>query len=222
MDAIANVHRSANKTLADLDPSYTMLATIVGTLVAQRLLKFLRGGTVQEDVKTLVFLALRKVPQIRRLIASEMSKATESNLKMFARTFEGTVRDRLPEDGLSIEQTKLAVDEIYALNGEYSQGQCSGAVYNDDHELTEMLMYVHKKFHWSNPLHFEVFAGIKKMESEVVAMGVSMFNGDAKCCGSMTSGGTESILMALKAYRDSARVNKRIYDPNIILPCTLR
>jgi sphinganine-1-phosphate aldolase len=42
-----------------------------------------------------------------------------------------------------------------------------------------------------------------QMESEVVSMTVKLFNGGAGSCGTMTSGGTESILLAVKAYRVS-------------------
>ena len=36
-------------------------------------------------------------------------------------------------------------------------------------------------------------------------MTAAMLNGDDDVVGSLTSGGTESILMAMKAYRDRAR-----------------
>jgi sphinganine-1-phosphate aldolase len=50
-------------------------------------------------------------------------------------------------------------------------------------------------------------------------MTISMFNGDPfKHCGTMTSGGTESILMALKAYRNYAKINSpHIKNPEVIL-----
>lgn len=41
------------------------------------------------------------------------------------------------------------------------------------------------------------------MEVEVVAMTASMFNGNpCTCVGNITSGGTESLLLAVKTYRD--------------------
>jgi sphinganine-1-phosphate aldolase len=44
---------------------------------------------------------------------------------------------------------------------------------------------------------------VRKFEAEIVAMVVSMLHGggDVGACGSLTSGGSESILMAVKAYR---------------------
>ena len=57
----------------------------------------------------------------------------------------------------------------------------------------------------------------RKFENEVVSMTASMLNGDSEVVGSLTSGGTESILMAMKTYRDMARELKpRITNPNVV------
>lgn len=59
----------------------------------------------------------------------------------------------------------------------------------------------------TNPLHPDVFPSARQMEAEVVAMTASFLGGGraGPCrtvCGAMTSGGTESILSAVKASRD--------------------
>ena len=59
----------------------------------------------------------------------------------------------------------------------------------------------------------------RQMESEVIAMVLGMYNGPAGSCGAFTTGGTESILMAMKAYRDWGRAEKGITKPNIVC-CT--
>ena len=69
-------------------------------------------------------------------------------------------------------------------------------------------------FSTANPLHPDAWPSVCRMESEVVAMTASMLGGDSSStsssaransvCGCMTSGGTESILLAMKAYRDYA------------------
>jgi len=56
------------------------------------------------------------------------------------------------------------------------------------------------------------------MEAEVVNMTLDMFHGGTNACGTMTSGGTESILLACKAYRDYARQVKGIKYPEIVCP----
>lgn len=60
-------------------------------------------------------------------------------------------------------------------------------------------------FAWSNPLHSDVFPDVRKMDAEVVRMCCNIFNGDENVCGALTSGGTESILLAMLAYRNLAR-----------------
>ena len=69
---------------------------------------------------------------------------------------------------------------------------------------------------------------MSKFESEIVSMTASMLNGDAvkdvnpddEVCGTVTSGGTESIIMAMKVYRDRAFKEKGITAPEIIKPKT--
>jgi len=69
-------------------------------------------------------------------------------------------------------------------------------------------------------LNPSAFPSLKKFESEVVAMAADLLGGgDPEVCGTMTSGGTESILMATKTYRDWARVAKpEIKLPEMIVP----
>ena len=49
---------------------------------------------------------------------------------------------------------------------------------------------------------------------------INNFQGGPSSCGCVTSGGTESIILAMKAYRDYARDVKGIENPNVIVPIT--
>jgi sphinganine-1-phosphate aldolase len=66
-----------------------------------------------------------------------------------------------------------------------------------------------------NLLNRKFTAGVRKMESEVIAMVLNMFNAPETGCGSVTSGGTESILMAIKAYRELAKETKAVSQPEM-------
>jgi glutamate/tyrosine decarboxylase-like PLP-dependent enzyme len=55
-----------------------------------------------------------------------------------------------------------------------------------------------------NGLGLRAFHSLATFESEVVAMGLDLLHGDAACRGAMTTGGTESIFLAVKAARDLA------------------
>lgn len=57
----------------------------------------------------------------------------------------------------------------------------------------------------------------RRFEVETVAMTANMLHGDANVVGSVTSGGTESILCAVKAYRDRARhLHPHITHPEMV------
>ena len=71
----------------------------------------------------------------------------------------------------------------------------------------------------SNPLHPDVFPAVRKMEAEIVAMVLKMYNNPSGA-GVTTSGGTESIVMAVKTYRDWARATKGITEPEMCVSLT--
>ncbi len=125
--------------------------------------------------------------------------------------------------GRIIEQTKL-----YLGLGEFDwrKGTQSGTVYNGNEmsnkspntiflnfnvhsagspELTDLMTEVYGLAAWTNPLHPDTFPGVRKMEAEVVRVACDVFRGGPKSCGTVTTGGTESILLACKAYRDWGR-----------------
>lgn len=57
------------------------------------------------------------------------------------------------------------------------------------------------------------------MEAEIVRMILELYHAPAEQgAGTTTSGGTESILMACKTYRDWARDVKGITEPEMVIP----
>ncbi|XP_017279775.1 sphingosine-1-phosphate lyase 1 isoform X2 [Kryptolebias marmoratus] len=127
----------------------------------------------------------------------------------------------LPSKGLSQSQVMDKIKEYQTLNDvQWERGCVSGAVYWGDESLTKLLVKVYGDFAWSNPLHPDIFPGVRKMEAEVVRMSCTLFHGGPGSCGTVTSGGTESILMACKAYRDMAYERKVKY-PEILAPVSV-
>lgn len=122
----------------------------------------------------------------------------------------------------------LDEDELFTIMERYTgkelalwgPGQVSGGVYHGGRDLTRIIAKAYEMFALSNPLHPDIFPMVRKMEAEVVAMTLRLFNAPEDGCGTMTSGGTESILMAMKAYRDYAEEKKGITEPEIVVPET--
>lgn len=78
------------------------------------------------------------------------------------------------------------------------------------------------RFAHTNPLHLDVFQSVVRFEAEVVAMTAALLGSKEKAsggkiCGNMTSGGTESILMAVKTSRDYMKVKKGITSPEMLV-----
>jgi len=64
-----------------------------------------------------------------------------------------------------------------------------------------------------------LFPSLQRLEAEVVAMVLDLLGASGDEVGTMTSGGTESILLAVKAYRDRARdLSPKIAKPEILVP----
>ena len=109
-----------------------------------------------------------------------------------------------------------AQEEIHWKNG-----FVSGGVYHGDQGHIDFLNQVYAINSQSNPLHADVWPSATKFEAEIVAMTGSMLGGAGQdVCGTVSSGGTESIMLAMKTYRDWAREKKGITKPEMIIPIT--
>lgn len=100
----------------------------------------------------------------------------------------------------------------------WRKGMVSGTVYHGGDDLLDVITEAFRAFAVSNPLHPDVFPEVRKMEAEVVQMCCAIFNGSAETCGTMTSGGTESIVMAIKTYRDWSKAERGIEYPELVKP----
>ena len=104
---------------------------------------------------------------------------------------------------------------------DYRNGKSWSLVYYVDDEYYDFLKKAHHTYFSENGLNPMAFQSLKNMESQVVQMTAALLNGGEKHVGTMTSGGTESILMALKCYRDRARKKTPwIRKPEVVLPAT--
>ncbi len=81
----------------------------------------------------------------------------------------------------------------------------TGAYYIDNEELDSLILQVCYLARRTNPLHTELSPLIRQMEAEIVKMTLSMFKGDGKTVGNVTSGGTDSIRHAVFTARERAK-----------------
>lgn len=168
------------------------------------------------------FKLSRKIPYVQKKIDEEIGKIAKGFEEDIQKSNEGLdYYLDLPPKGLTRGEV-MDVFEKYSNLGHYNwkSGKVSGAVYDFDENIVNLVTEVYGKASYTNPLHADVFPGICKMEAEVVRMACNLFQGGPESCGAMTTGGTESIIMAVKAFRDYARDVKGITRPNIVAPVT--
>jgi glutamate/tyrosine decarboxylase-like PLP-dependent enzyme len=135
------------------------------------------------------------------------------------RTFTQLPATGRPREEVLAEMEKIAEEE----RGRWESGHASGAVYQGDREHVEFLSRVYALHSQSNPLHADLWPSAAKFEAEIVAMTATMLGGGEtgdEIVGTVSSGGSESILLAMKAYRDRARERDGITEPEMVLPTT--
>lgn len=161
-----------------------------------------------------------KIPKVKGILEAEYESMLDA-APVVRPDADVAVYSRLPETGRTRAEV---IDDVAALadaeKGEWSDGFASGAVYHGDAEHIAFLNEVYALQSQSNPLHLDVWPSGVKFEAEVIAMTAGMLSGDAaadigdEIVGTVTSGGTESIIMAMKSYRDRAGIAK----PQMVIP----
>ncbi len=126
----------------------------------------------------------------------------------------------LPKTGTSYGQVFEQLEKAHSGDTRWSDGRVFSLVYHAGDEHTEFLKKVYTLYFHENGLNPGAFPSLKKYEAEVCSMVAHLFQGET-AAGTMTSGGSESIMMAVKTYRDWAFATKGIKTPEVIMPSTV-
>jgi sphinganine-1-phosphate aldolase len=135
---------------------------------------------------------------------------------------------KLPTAGRDRTEILRELEELRATEqAKWKEGFASGSVYHGDDAHIAFVNKAYNLQSQSNPLHPDLWPSAAKFEGEIVAMTAHMlgagevgapFGSEQGICGSVTSGGSESILLAIKTYRDWARAKRGITAPELVLP----
>ncbi|HKO93113.1 MAG TPA: aminotransferase class V-fold PLP-dependent enzyme [Polyangiaceae bacterium] len=175
-------------------------------------------GWAFQKVQANPWLKARIEDQYQRIL-----RQLESELHPYRGRF--AAHAQLPARGIAAqeilaEMRQLAEEEQVR----WRDGQVSGAVYHGGAEHLRLMTDVYALHSQSNPLHADVWPSATKYEAEIVSMTAQLLGAAARptgtVCGCVSSGGTESILLAMKAYRDRARTQLGVLRPEIVVPET--
>jgi sphinganine-1-phosphate aldolase len=125
----------------------------------------------------------------------------------------------LPTKGMS---PAAVLEQLQAHRGQdvdWKGGRTFSLVYYAGEQVMQLLHDAYAMFMAENGLSPMAFPSLKQMENEVVAMTAHMLHGGDAAAGSMTSGGTESIFMAMKTAREWSRKHRPdVAKPKIVAP----
>jgi len=111
----------------------------------------------------------------------------------------------------------------------WETGQISGTYYHGGKEHYAFLKEIFGLFSHVNLLQRDMCPSGTKFEGEIISMTARMLNADAaeardandQVCGAVTFGGSESIMLPMLAYREKARAERGIRDPEMVVPASI-
>jgi len=126
----------------------------------------------------------------------------------------------LGQRGRSVDEVMAALAQKRTNDVKWADGRAFGMVYDGGpsvHEVAEKAaaLYLHE-----NALNVKAFPSLGAIQSEVVRWTADLLHGPESASGFLTSGGTESILCAVKAARERGRAERGITEPEMIVSDT--
>jgi len=128
---------------------------------------------------------------------------------------------KLPKNGLSKEDVLKNLEEVSSKDIQWDSGKVFGYVFDPGKEIIDVSEEALLDFYHKNGLDFTVYPSLLKMENDILDFSANHLGGDENTSGSFTSGGTESIILAVKSARNYFREKKpEIKEPEIVIPVT--
>lgn len=124
----------------------------------------------------------------------------------------------LPTSGLPHDQILAALDTMSASDVRWREGRAFTLAYHGGEDVIAIAEEAYRRFSSANALNTDAFPSLRAIQAEVVDIALGWLGGGPGAAGFMTSGGTESILLAVKGSRERGRRERGVSNPNVVLP----
>ena len=124
----------------------------------------------------------------------------------------------MPTTGWSADDVFEGLEAMRTRDVRWREGRAFSLAYHAGAEALAVAEEAYRRFSGENALSTDAFPSLKQIQAEVVAMAGVWLGATPSSAGFMTSGGTESILMAVKAARDRLLAERQIRQPNMVMP----
>lgn len=127
----------------------------------------------------------------------------------------------LREKGQPRDEVLAELEAFTTGDADWRTGRILAGLYDAGEEAHALAVGAYTRFLAQNALYINMYPSLGRLEREIVASVGELLRADGDVVGSVTSGGTESILMAVKAARDWSREHRPdITHPEVVLPVT--
>ena len=127
----------------------------------------------------------------------------------------------MPSKGASAARVLEALDRLEHGDADYRHHRIFGLVYRHSEDHEALIREVAGRFLHTNALNPMAFRSLRRLEAETVSMAADLFHGDHEVVGPLTSGGTESLLLAVLAMREWARAHRPwVLRPEVLVPAS--
>jgi sphinganine-1-phosphate aldolase len=131
-------------------------------------------------------------------------------------------RIEFPEKGLDADIILSRLKELKSNDASWRDGRMFGYVYHPGPKEERLIEQAYQMFFADNALNPSLFSSLRVLENETVEMVAALLHATDECAGNLTTGGSESILMAVKTARDWVKRHRPfIKNPEIVAPVTI-
>ena len=184
--------------------------------------------TIYKSMVSSSFTVLSLIPYIQKKIKDQIDPIKVNIINDINKNSEeinniveesGIVPNGLFKDSIESYRILELLKNLKSLDDSLvNKGKVSGAIYSDVNSKSIRFMNeIFPLYFKTNPLHPDIFPSLRMIEKWLIEISIELYNGDDNTRGSITSGGTESIFLACKAYRDLYNLK----NPEIIAPITV-
>lgn len=126
----------------------------------------------------------------------------------------------LPSYGRPADDVLADLDRLKRHDVAWKDGRAFSLAYFGGDDVMAVADAAYARFSSDNALNVGAFPSLRQIQQDVVDVVRGWTAGPPESAGFMTTGGTESILLAVKAARERGRRERGVETPNIVLPTT--
>ncbi|MGJ7900943.1 pyridoxal phosphate-dependent decarboxylase family protein [Lysobacter sp. 1R34A] len=129
-------------------------------------------------------------------------------------------RKTLPSRGQAWSELQEAMSDLRSGDADWRHGRTPLHVYYAGEDVLDVARQAYAMFISENALAPAAFPSLKRMQDDILDISLSLLGGGGDAGGTMTSGGTESIMLAVRSAHRAFRARRPQARPHLLLPAS--